>query len=391
MFKNKASGATEHLTVIEDAKNHLKLFDALKKEFRGLRAVWMETFDLVSLIDELNMATIRLRLRFKDEPKPAETVTYILEPHEVSTHLETLKSDEVIAKNGLAKRLSQLNYLNNLAKDDNYKKGGRNLELCPICQFQMGEQWSVLQCGHSLCVKCLDILISQYSRNSGNGLVVQCPLCREACPVSALFYVNSFDGEVDPNAIEVKGSWSTKIEEVVKCLMKILSEESTAKALVFSTWTDVLALISNAFLENDIKHIFIKNSTKFSNKIEEFKQNKDINALLMPMDLGAKGLNLIEATHVLLVEPTLNRANEQQAVGRVHRIGQTKYPFVGFVLNFSLILDYLLLGPHLSTDLSLRIQLRNEFMSTTRMRAHPRPLNRKPCNWERPQSRRSLL
>ena len=81
------------------------------------------------------------------------------------------------------------------------------------------------------------------------------------------------------------------------------------------------------YKKTKINHIFIKHSTKFGENIDNFKQNKDIKALLMPMDLGAKGLNLIEATHVILVEPTLNRANEQQAVGRVHRIGQTKYEF----------------------------------------------------------------
>ncbi len=48
----------------------------------------------------------------------------------------------------------------------------------------------------------------------------------------------------------------------------------------------------------------------------------------MPVTSGAHGLNLVEANHVLLVEPLLNPAQELQAIGRVHRIGQKRHTTV---------------------------------------------------------------
>ena len=59
----------------------------------------------------------------------------------------------------------------------------------------------------------------------------------------------------------------------------------------------------------------------------------------MPISQGANGLNLVEASHVILTEPLLNPAQELQAIGRVHRIGQKKQTFVHRLVEWKLVLE----------------------------------------------------
>ncbi len=42
-----------------------------------------------------------------------------------------------------------------------------------------------------------------------------------------------------------------------------------------------------------------------------FQNRDDVKVLLLPISSGANGLNLIEASHVLLIEPILNPAQVQ--------------------------------------------------------------------------------
>ncbi|KAF8009800.1 hypothetical protein BT93_J0713 [Corymbia citriodora subsp. variegata] len=57
-------------------------------------------------------------------------------------------------------------------------------------------------------------------------------------------------------------------------------------------------------------------------KVNKREHCQDIQVLLLLVQHGANGLNLLEARHVILVEPLLNPAAEAQAISRVHRIGQ---------------------------------------------------------------------
>ncbi|XP_010118677.1 PREDICTED: E3 ubiquitin-protein ligase SHPRH [Chlamydotis macqueenii] len=313
--------------VTEEGSIFLELFEAWKKEYKLLHEYWMVLRDHVSAIDELAMATERLRVRHPDEPKPNPPVLYIIEPHEVEQNRVKLLNDKAVAKSQLQKKLGQLLYLTNLEKSQDKTTGGVNPEPCPICARQLGKQWAVLTCGHCFCNECTAIIIEQYSVGTRRSSI-KCAICRQTTSHKEISYVFTAETANQEDDIPVKGSHSTKVEAVVRTLKRIQFKDPGAKALVFSTWQDVLDIISKALYDNNMIFSQINGISKFQENLSAFKYDPNINILLLPLHTGSNGLNIIEATHVLLVEPILNPAHELQAIGRVHRIGQTKSTIV---------------------------------------------------------------
>ncbi|NXJ97146.1 SHPRH ligase, partial [Corythaixoides concolor] len=307
----------------EEGSVFLELFEAWKKEYKLLHEYWMVLRDHVSAIDELAMATERLRVRHPDEPKPNPPVLHIIEPHEVEQNRVKLLNDKAVAKSQLQKKLGQLLYLTNLEKSQDKTTGGVNPEPCPICARQLGKQWAVLTCGHCFCNECVAIIIEQYSVGTRRSSI-KCAICRQTTSHKEISYVFTAETANQEDDIPVKGSHSTKVEAVVRTLKRIQFKDPGAKSLVFSTWQDVLDIISKALCDNSMIFSQINGISKFQENLSAFKYDPNINILLLPLHTGSNGLNIIEATHVLLVEPILNPAHELQAIGRVHRIGQTK-------------------------------------------------------------------
>ncbi|XP_075059698.1 E3 ubiquitin-protein ligase SHPRH [Mixophyes fleayi] len=325
-FKAILSFARSHrmdIWLTDEGTNFMELFEAWKKEYKLLHEYWMVLRNHVSAIDELAMATQRLRVRLPDEPKPNPPVLHIIEPHEVEQNRVKLLNDKAYAMSQLQKKLGQLLYLTNLEKSQDKTSGEVNPEPCPICARNLGKQWAVLTCGHCFCNECVAIIIEQYSVGTRRS-AIKCAICRQTTSHKEISYVFTSKSADEENDIPVKGSHSTKVEAVIRTLMKIQSLDSGAKSLVFSTWQDVLDIIAKALQDNSLAFSQINGIQKFQENLSAFKYDPKINILLLPLHTGSNGLNIIEATHVLLVEPILNPAHELQAIGRVHRIGQEK-------------------------------------------------------------------
>eukprot|EP00794_Sanderia_malayensis_P003768 gene3768-4290_t len=313
----------------DHGKAHLEFMDILKQEFKCLRQLWFALHQRISAFDELEMSVLKLRIRYPGEETKEK---YVIDVHEVKSQQLKLQSDRIIAENELRKKKGQLFYLKNLEKTQNTENGS-NPETCPICTKVLGFQWAVFCCGHCYCCDCVYMLERQHSfsnLSTRKAINIKCPLCRTRTFAEDIsFVILNADDSKEKSDIAVKGSYSVKIEAVVRRILKINHEDPDGKIIVFSTWQNVLDLISKALTDNDIIFRYgSKSKRHFQACLADFKKIPSVKVILLPLKSGAKGLNIIEATHVVLVEPTLHPANEHQAIGRVHRIGQTKPTFV---------------------------------------------------------------
>ena len=96
------------------------------------------------------------------------------------------------------------------------------------------------------------------------------------------------------------------------------------KIIIFSEWLGMLKLL---YLSVEAESLLYHGSLSKVNKdelINNFKTDANINVLFMTLKAGSVGLNLTEASHAILVEPYFNASEENQAMGRIYRIGQKR-------------------------------------------------------------------
>ncbi|XP_023551403.1 E3 ubiquitin-protein ligase SHPRH isoform X2 [Cucurbita pepo subsp. pepo] len=368
---------------IAAANKQLHLLEYMRKEYGHARSLAIAQAQVLNAHDEIKMATTRLCLRGNDDDDSA----YAISEHELPAASVQYSSDKFVSLAMLSRVKGKLRYLKGLVqskqniplgsssnpastqvpditstsveqKSENTLKADE--ESCPVCQEALSNQKMVFQCGHMTCCKCLFAMTEKKLRDSTiQTKWVMCPTCRQHTDFGNIAYADDSKNETldpstlhktsreDERSIRVQGSYGTKIEAVVRRILWIKYTDSEAKVLVFSSWNDVLDVLQYAFAANNITFVRMKGGRKSHTAISEFRGQKintkenhkkqplaevpelrSAQVLLLLIQHGANGLNLLEAQHVILVEPLLNPAAEAQAISRVHRIGQQNKTFV---------------------------------------------------------------
>lgn len=125
---------------------------------------------------------------------------------------------------------------------------------------------------------------------------------------------------IDPEAYA--GVSSVKRDYLVQQLPDLL--EKGHRVLVFSQFTGYLKSISARLAEEGIGHLYLDGSTRNRAEVIEAFTSGQEPVFLISLKAGGFGLNLTEADHVFIMDPWWNPAAEQQAVDRIHRIGQER-------------------------------------------------------------------
>lgn len=132
-------------------------------------------------------------------------------------------------------------------------------------------------------------------------------------------------GLLDPARL---GDSCAKFDTFLPMLDEVL--EAGHKALVFSQFTSFLAILRRRLDADGRKYGYLDGSTPSAERaaqVRQFQEDPSRNLFLLSLKAGGTGLNLTAADYVFLLDPWWNPAVEAQAIGRSHRIGQTRNVF----------------------------------------------------------------
>jgi SNF2 family DNA or RNA helicase len=119
---------------------------------------------------------------------------------------------------------------------------------------------------------------------------------------------------------------SAKLDALIEQLEQVLEEDH--KALVFSQFTSLLAILRERLDAAKIPYAYLDGRTRDRQaRVEQFQNEDAVKLFLISLKAGGLGLNLHAAEYVYLLDPWWNPAVETQAIDRAHRIGQTRQVF----------------------------------------------------------------
>ncbi|CAI9099538.1 OLC1v1036379C1 [Oldenlandia corymbosa var. corymbosa] len=185
---------------------------------------------------------------------------------------------------------------------------------CSICMSELTSP-VITCCAHIFCRACILKAIRR--------LAASCPLCRHPLSDSDLFSAPKIFEAEDA----LGSSFSSKIAVLLKQLCETRERSAMTKSVVFSQFQKMLLLVEEPLKSAGFKILRLDGSMSANKRakiIKEFQIPAPDGATILLATLKAcgSGINLTAASRLYLLEPWWNPAIEEQAMDRVHRIGQ---------------------------------------------------------------------
>lgn len=249
-----------------------------------------------------------------------------------------------------------------------YSKIDLKEDECSICTaspINFGEM-VVTPCGHSYCFTCLlDHIEFQTNKNAQ----VLCPNCRAPVSKYKLFKLRSKEttrNEIrfhtqneDPSEnYKFQLYWydpdktSSKLEALKRHLRALRQSNPGEKVILFSQFSSYLDIIENELKSQGSGEFEVY---KFDGRLQlgerqkildkfnaEPKDRSNIVVLLLSLKAGGVGLNLTTASRAFMMDPWWSPSVEDQAIDRIHRIGQNEtVKVVRFIVKNSIEINML--------------------------------------------------
>ena len=201
---------------------------------------------------------------------------------------------------------------------------------CGVC-CELATRPVFTPCAHLFCARCIGKLIDLSKKPL-------CPKCRSSIQEIDILELEPI-GPKSSRSDQVEASrilatqycaqsqfFSSKVQALIKYIKHIQGNDENSKSLVYSSFPEILDLVSHALRFNDIRFLRLKGNAKRRAAIVNRMQDPDTpeKVFLLSLQSDSSGLTLTMANNVFLLEPSTNFALEDQAVHRVHRRGQLK-------------------------------------------------------------------
>jgi len=354
VFKQVASKFKQE-AILKAASDETKRLDEMKEEYIKMKRLWGRYDELLKSYDELANCKLRVQLANPDigDYDPNNKINYY--PYALSQEYSSAYTKAVITQTSFQTAITNLNYHKmNEAEARKERKSKEIASYCTICMddFDLSDKEEPITflktCLHRYHTTC----IKKWSSNqSAKNKKTRCPICNVEFKSSHFTEYANFEDQRDDDSVRttklsveegdtqkiirnkrvftLKGDFGSKIDEIARDLYELISDPNCdeEKAIVFSQWSEMIELVAEKLKVNSMQYVIANDRGKHFKQggpIDTFKHNDDLRILLMPLNLGAEGLDLTVANHIFFLEPLVDIPMELQALNRCHRIGQKR-------------------------------------------------------------------